>query len=243
MANSGFEDKHALVTGAGGGIGSAFVDALLEAGAAKVYAASRGRPAPGSDRERVTPVLFDVTNETEVAAAAAQIPELDLLVNSAGTLTPFDVASGKLAGLQADLDVHVLGPLRVARALAPQLEANGGAIVNILSVAALASIPGLEASAASKAAVFSLTQALRAQLRPRGVTVHAVFPGAVDTPLIAAFDIPKSPALEVARETLAAVAAGKEDVFPDPNSRMLADLWGPGPKRVERALANPSAAA
>lgn len=236
MRSRDLSGSTALVTGAAGGIGGGFVQALLDAGAAHVYAASRdGRGV--RDNDRVGALGFDVTDPTAITEAVAHIDRLDLLVNSAGTATPLDLATGDLDDLRRDMAVHVVGPVEVTRALLPALERQRGAIVNILSIAAIASIPGIEASAASKAATLSLTQAMRTQLHPRGLTVHAVFPGPVDTPLIAELDTPKSPALDVARATLAAVAAGDEDIFPDPASQTLSHQWGDPTKRIERQLA------
>ncbi|HET9275119.1 MAG TPA: SDR family NAD(P)-dependent oxidoreductase, partial [Gemmatimonadales bacterium] len=100
-----------------------------------------------------------------------------------------------------------------------------------------ASMPGLAAYTASKAAAWSFTQSLRAQLAGRGVAVHGVFPGPVDTDMARSIDLPKTSAIEVARATLAGVEAGEEDIFPDPMSRQLYAAWRADHKAVERQFA------
>jgi len=110
-------------------------------------------------------------------------------------------------------------------------------VVNMLTLVALASMPGLAAYNASMAAALSLAQSFRADLGKRGIAVHAVFPGAVDTDMIRDFDMPKAAALDVARATLSAVAAGEEDIFPDPMSRQIYSSWRDDHKAVERLFA------
>jgi NAD(P)-dependent dehydrogenase (short-subunit alcohol dehydrogenase family) len=228
-----------LVTGANRGIGRAFVDALLERGAARVYATARDTRTPRQiPDDRVMPLALDVTSDEQIGAVATQIPRLDLLINNAGVLIPDDVVSGDLNTIQHQLDVNYLGPLKVTRAFLPLLERSGGAVVNVLSLVALASMSLTPAYSSSKAAAFSMTQALRAQIGRRGVAVHAVFPGPVDTDMLRGVEIQKAAAADVARAVLGAVEAGEEDVFPDPMSREVSAAWHSGPiKALERRFA------
>ncbi|CCH89073.1 Short-chain dehydrogenase/reductase (SDR) family protein [Modestobacter italicus] len=227
-------DRTVLVTGAGRGIGAALVEELLRRGARRVHAGTRGRlvhPDP-----RVSALRLDVTDHAEVRAAARALDTLDVLVNNAGVSLPGELGDEEL--LARHLAVNLLGPLAVTEAFLPQLTRSRGRVVNVLSVAALASVPVLPAYSISKAAAFSLTQSQRTLLALRGITVHAVLAGPVDTDMTRDLDVPKATAASVARALLDGVAAGEEEVFPDPFSRSLAPGWADGPvKQLERANA------
>lgn len=231
-------NKTVLVTGANRGIGLAFVEALVDGGAACVYAGTRTIETPPAPRDgRVRPLRLDVTDEQQIGDAVNEVEHLDLLINNAGVLTPVDVLAGDMDDVARDLDVNYFGLLKVTRAFLPRLEESGGAVINILTLVALASMPGMASYSSSKAAAFSLTQGLRTQLASRGVAVHGVFPGAVDTDMLRGVEMPKTPAADVARATLAAFEAGEEDIFPDPMSRSLSEIWRADPKELERQLA------
>jgi NAD(P)-dependent dehydrogenase (short-subunit alcohol dehydrogenase family) len=225
------EGKAILVTGANRGIGQALVTEALRRGAARVYAGTR-QPYAHPD-PRVTVLPLDITNQEQVRAAAAQVESLDVLVNNAG-ISEFDDLSDRDA-LERHLAVNLFGTYRVIQAFLPSLVASGGVIVNNVSIAALAPIPLTPAYSLSKAAAFSLTQSLRMLLAGRGVRVHAVLTGPVDTDMVRDLDIPKAPPQSVAQGILDAVEKGEEDIFPDPLSAALADAWHTGPdKALER---------
>jgi NAD(P)-dependent dehydrogenase (short-subunit alcohol dehydrogenase family) len=234
------KDSVALVTGANRGIGRAFVDALLEQGARRVYATARDlasvEPLAQIDR-RVTVMKLDVTNAADARAAAANASDVSLLINNAGVLTLGGLAQVSLDAVRNALETNFIGTLNVTNAFIPALEQRRGTIVNMLTLVALASMPGLAAYNASKAAALSLTQSFRADLGKRGITVHGVFPGAVDTDMIRDFQMPKTPAIDVARATLGGIEAGEEDIFPDPMSRHLYTAWREDHKAVERQFA------
>jgi NAD(P)-dependent dehydrogenase (short-subunit alcohol dehydrogenase family) len=234
-----------LVTGANRGIGRAFVTALPARGAATIYAAARdtsGLADIGPD-ERIVPLTSDITHQADIDAAARQVDHLDLLINNAGSLTPVDLLAGDVALIEREMQVNCLGTLRVTRAFLPRLEASGGAIVNVLTVVALASMPPMAAYSASKAAAYSMTQAVRALLSARGVVVHGVFPGAVDTDMIRNIDMPQTSPAAVAQAVLTSVECGELDIFPDPMARQLQKLWQSTPRALEATLAGLSAAA
>jgi NAD(P)-dependent dehydrogenase (short-subunit alcohol dehydrogenase family) len=232
-------NKIVLVTGANRGIGRALVDGLLAHGAARAYAAARDvRRLRELDDDRVTPLTLDITDDRQISAAVEQIERLDVLINNAGVLIPDDVISGDLSTAQHQLDVNYVGPLKLTRAFLPHLEQSTGAVVNVLSMVALAGMPLLGSYSSSKAAAFSSTQALRALLARKGVAVHAVFPGPVDTDLLRAFDVPKASAADVARAVLAAFEAGEEDIFPNPMHHHVHEGWGSSSiKQLEREMA------
>lgn len=225
-----------FVTGSNRGLGRALVDDLLARGARRVYAASRD--AVAHPDPRVVPIRLDVTDAAQVRAAAAAAPDVTLLVNNAGSLASFSLLDGERDGLARDLAVNFYGPLDVARALLPALaRAPGAAIVNVLSVASMANMPALGGYSASKAAAWSLTQALRAELRARAIRVHAAFPGPIDTDMIRAMAMPKTSPVEVARAILDGVERGDDDIAPDPMAREVVGTFVRDPRALERQFA------
>jgi NAD(P)-dependent dehydrogenase (short-subunit alcohol dehydrogenase family) len=219
-----FADKTVLVTGANRGIGQALVQEALRRGARRVYAGTR-QPLAHPDG-RVTPLTLDVTNPAQIQTAADHVPSLDVLINNAGIWLYDDLSDRAM--LEEHLAVNFFGPWAVTQAFLGLLTGSKGAVVNNVSLMALAALPLTPAYSASKAAAFSLTQSLRALLAGRGVTVHAVLTGPVDTDMTRGFDIPKASAESVARAILDGVEAGEEDIFPDPMSASLADGWRDG---------------
>jgi NAD(P)-dependent dehydrogenase (short-subunit alcohol dehydrogenase family) len=233
------KDTIALVTGANRGLGRALVSELLARGARRVYAAGRDLRAIPED-PRVVPLRLDVTDAAQVEAAAAAAADVRLLVNNAGSLASMSVLGSSREALQRDLDVNYHGALNVARAFAPALAAapsGDAAIVNVLAIVSLASMPGIGGYSASKAAAWSLTQALRAELRAKGVRVHAAFPGPIDTDMTRGLELPKASAADVARGILDGVEAGQDDIAPDPMSADVLATFLRSPRELERSFA------
>jgi NAD(P)-dependent dehydrogenase (short-subunit alcohol dehydrogenase family) len=208
-----------LVTGANRGLGQAFVNALLQAGAAKIYAAARD---PGNiTLSGVTPIKLDITNASDIAAAAARCTDLTLLINNAGIYrhTAF-LAADSADVARAELETNFFGPLMMSKAFAPILKANGGgAIVNVLSVLSWLNIPTAATYSASKSAAWSLTNGLRNELSAQGTQVVGVHVGFMDTDMASGVDVPKAAPLDVARQTLSALEAGQVEVLADDLSR------------------------
>jgi NAD(P)-dependent dehydrogenase (short-subunit alcohol dehydrogenase family) len=225
------EGKTVLVTGANRGLGQALVDEALRRGATRVYAASR-QPIAHAD-DRVTPVIMDVTDWAQIKRAAESVESLDILINNAGVSLPDDLSDR--AAFEQHFDVNVHGPLMVTQALLPSLTQSRGQIVNVVSIGAFAAVPVLPAYSASKAAAFSVTQSLRALLAGRGVKVHAVLPGPIDTDMVRDLPIPKTRPESVARAVFDGVENEEEEIFPDPFSEMMAESWRTGAaKKLER---------
>jgi NAD(P)-dependent dehydrogenase (short-subunit alcohol dehydrogenase family) len=227
----------ALVTGANRGIGLAFVQALLEAGAARVYAASRNAAASSGDG-RVIPLILDTTDPGQVEAAAAAAGDVSLLVNNAGVNTNSGlIKADAIDGARAEMEINYFGTLRMCRAFAPILAANGGgAIVNMISITALAHLPMMGSLSASKAALWSLTQGVRAELRKQKTLVVGVFPGAVETRMTEGVPVPKIKPAEAAKAALEAVERGTEEIYPS----QMAEGWyaqhRADPKALEKEL-------
>jgi NAD(P)-dependent dehydrogenase (short-subunit alcohol dehydrogenase family) len=225
------EDKVVLVTGANRGIGQALVEEALARGARRVYAGTR-QPLAHPD-ERVTPLILDVTNATQIQAAVEAVESLDILINNAGVAL-YDDLSDK-ATIEQHLAVNLFGTHAVTQAFLPLLSQSRGAIVNGLSLAAFASLPMIPAYSISKAASFSLSQSLRALLAGQGVSVHSVMTGPTDTEMSRGLDVPKASPESVAQAIFDGVENGDEDIFPDPMSQSMAESWRSGAaKAMER---------
>lgn len=204
--------KVVLVTGANRGLGAAFVSALLEAGAAKVYAGARDVASvniPGS-----TPITLDITDTASVQRAAEQCSDVSVLINNAGALKRGALLDAdSVENLQHHFDVNTLGTLRVTRAFAPVLaKQGGGALINIISVLSWLSSPGAGGYSASKSAQWGLTNGLRSELREQQTLVIGVHPAYIDTDMTAGIEAPKSTPQEVVALTLQGLSEGREEV-------------------------------
>jgi NAD(P)-dependent dehydrogenase (short-subunit alcohol dehydrogenase family) len=216
--------KTVLITGANRGIGLALVQEALRRGAKRVYAGTRGALAVAD--ERVTPLKLDVTSAEQIQRAVKEVDTLDVLINNAG-IAPYDDLSS-LDAIEQTLAVNFFGTYNVTRAFLPLLQRSKGAIVNNLSLVALAPLPLIPAYSISKAAVFNMTQSLRALLAGRGVTVHGAILGPVDTDMNRGFEIPKAPPESAAIGIFDGLENGEEDIFPDPVSQSIAEGWRNG---------------
>lgn len=211
----------ALVTGANRGLGKAYTDALLAAGAAKVYAGAR-QPSSITD-PRLVPVKLDVTQSEDVNAAAETCADINLLINNAGIMLAKPMlAADSEAAFRAELEVNVFGVLRMVRAFAPVLAKNGGgAIANMLSVVSWFVYPYNATYCASKHAALAVTDGVRIQLKAQGTQVVAVYAGFIDTDMAASVDSPKVSAQQVAERTLAGVREGQDHVHADERSEQV----------------------
>ena len=215
------KDSVALVTGANRGIGHAFVRALVDHGAAKVYAGVRDL-ATVADPD-VTPLQLDVTNPAEIAAATEAADDVSIVINNAAVDSQSTkLLDGSLDDARHAMEVNYFGTWAVSRAFAPVLARNGGgALVNMLSVASWIGEPALPGYAASKAAQWSLTQSLRQGLRDQGTLVVGVHAGFVETDLSARFDAPKITPASVAEQTMQALADNSTEVLADERTRQV----------------------
>ena len=211
----------ALVTGANRGLGLAFARALLERGAAKVYAAARD---PGSVKlSGAVPIRLDVTKDEDVAAAARQATDVTLLINNAGIakLGAF-LDDGAIEVTREHFEVNVVGPLRMARAFVPVLAKNGGgAIVNVLSVASWVNSPLLATYGASKSGAWAFTNGLRIEVEGQGTQVLGLHAGFIDTDMTRDITAPKSTPENIVTEALNALERGDRQVLADEITRQV----------------------
>jgi len=214
------EGAAGLVTGANRGLGAAIAQALLDSGAT-VYGAARD---PGSiTDDRLIPVRLDVTNDDQVSDAARRCDEVSIVVNNAGILrSSASLADGAVEAARAEMETNFFGSMRMARAFAPILRENGGgALVNVLSVLSFISMPQGATYSASKSAAWSLTNALRIELRQQGTLVVAVHAGFIDTDMAAGVSGEKVSPEAVAHQIVTALANDAEEVLADPTSEMV----------------------
>ena len=230
----------ALVTGANRGLGARLVQELLRAGAAKVYATSRTPGAVAADvaaDPRVVTLTLDITDPASVDKAAKAVQDVTVLVNNAGVLAFGSALDGDLDDFERDLRTNYLGTLRITRAFVPALERNApAAVVNVLTLIALAPVSPMAGYSASKAAAHSATQALRAELRGRGITVLGAYPGGIDTDMLAGVEVDKAAPELVATRIVAALAAGETAAFPDDASADAGAVYLQDPLKLEQML-------
>jgi NAD(P)-dependent dehydrogenase (short-subunit alcohol dehydrogenase family) len=215
------EGATALITGANRGLGAAFAQTLLARGTRTVYGGARD-PGNITDPD-VVPVELDITDPGEVAAAAARCQDVTLLINNAvyATQSPL-IASPSLDEARREMETNYFGTLAMCRAFAPILSRNGGgALVNMLSIVSFFNVPTMGSFCPTKAALWSLTNGVRIELRGQGTLVVAAHSGFIDTRLAEGFDVPKHAPAEVAAQILDAVESGREEVLADERTRAM----------------------
>ena len=235
-------DSTVLVTGANRGIGYALVEKFLEAGAAKVYGTYRSE----TDREtlealgdRVVPIQLDLSDQITIDKLSAEVADLDILVNNAGIFTGASVLEGSLDNMLNDVQTNVFGSTNVTNALLPVLrQSNQGAIANVLSIAALGAMPSFGGYSAAKAALHSVTQSIRGELKDSAISVHGIYPGPVATRITEGFDMPKTEPEVVAANIIKGIENGDDYIFPDAMSEQLGPLYFKDPRAFELELSN-----
>ncbi|MBV1854372.1 SDR family oxidoreductase [Catellatospora tritici] len=206
------EGRVVVVTGGRRGLGAALVDEVLSRGARKVY--STARSAYVDERPEVFTAELEVRSASSVAALAKATADADIVFNNAGVLLAAPLLTGDLERATEMFDVNVFGLLRVARAYAPILAANGGgALVNMHSV--LSWLAGSGAYGASKAAAWSVTNSLRLELAHQNTQVVGAHAGFIDTEMVATMDLPKATPADIAARIVDGLEAGATEVLAD----------------------------
>ncbi len=215
------EGAVALVTGANRGLGAAFARSLVERGAGTVYAGVRN-PDDVTDSD-VTPIQLDITNPEQVARAAQRCSDVTLLVNNAAIARVIPlIGAPSLDDARAQMETNYFGTLAMCRAFAPVLGmGGGGALVNMLSIVSFFNQPSMGAFCTTKAALWSLTNGVRIELRRQGTLVVGAHAGFIDTRLAAGLDVPKHAPRDIANQILDAVESGREEVLADERTRNM----------------------
>jgi NAD(P)-dependent dehydrogenase (short-subunit alcohol dehydrogenase family) len=224
------QNSIAFVTGANRGLGLAYAKALLAAGARKVYACARD-PSTVPPLEGLVPVRLDVNSVDDIAAAAVQCGDVDLVINNAGVIGGDSLLGDNgTDALRALMETNLYGVFAVSRAFAPVLGRNGGgALVNMLSALSWASLPNSAAYSVSKAAAWALTNGLRNELRGQGTQVVSVHAGYIDTDMVKTVEAPKAKPGDIAQAVLAGIEAGASEVLADDTAHHVKAGFGATP--------------
>jgi NAD(P)-dependent dehydrogenase (short-subunit alcohol dehydrogenase family) len=209
-----------FLTGAAGGIGACILKALLQANARKIYAADL-RVADIDAHPAIVPVRLDITDDEAARRVAAAAPDTTILINCAGVnLRSRFLGSPTLDQARREMETNYFGTLAMCRAFAPVLAHHPGqaAIVNMLSVLSRVTLPNVGTYCASKAALLSLTEGIRIELRPQGVRVIGIFPWAVATAMSGPFEGAKVGPEAVAASLVDAIEQERDEAFIHPFS-------------------------
>jgi NAD(P)-dependent dehydrogenase (short-subunit alcohol dehydrogenase family) len=243
MSNPKIKNQIALVTGANRGIGLALTRELLNQGASKVYAAVRNTQSTQAlEKEfgdRIQTVALDLDSSESIQGLVQKIPKLDILINNSGVLHPGALLDATAAqDVKKHLQVNLLGLIELTTGLAPLIkESKAGVIASISSMAGLANMPLIGSYSVSKAAVHSVIQGYRAELKSSGVLVAGIYPGLIDTEMVEGFPMEKDSPQNLAKHTIEALKNGIEDIYPDQMSAPLGELYSQKPKELESAFA------
>ncbi len=243
--------RRVLVTDAKSEVGQATVRALLAAEASLVFAGDPQAWRHNAGYEallrdpRVQPVLLDVTDTDSVDRLAGQIGgKVDILINTADMQRDGGIMYQRDVNVAREIfDVNCFGLMRLAQAFGPAMCSrtadgvnNAAAWVNIMSIYARASLPPRGMWSAANAAALSVTQCLRAEMRPSGLRVVNVFVGPVDQEWEQRTPPPRVPPANVARAVVQALQQGTEDVYVGDVAAELRDRLADNPKAVEHEL-------
>lgn len=234
------KNKVILITGANRGIGKSLVKASLEKGAHKIYATSRDlSKMPDFEDDRVIPLELDITNSNQISKVVEMTKDTQVLINNAGILSRENILKGEMSSIEQDMNTNYYGTVNMMRAFAPVLEKNTPAkIVNIISIVAYSSLPTIAGYSASKTALFSATQSVRIELAKKGITVHAINPGAIDTDMNVGSDLDMPAPDGVAKVILNEVEAGKLDIVPDEMGQGMFNAWKESPSKLAEIFHN-----
>ncbi len=243
MNSNNLTGKNALVTGANRGIGEAYLRYLIENGINRVYAGVRNIASMehliAEYSDVIEPVLLDVTNVEHIKALKGKISQLDILINNAGVANAcFSTSDNALDIARLEMETNYFGPLQVTQSVLPLLkQVEDGVIINVSSIAGISNFPSIGPYSATKAAMHSYTQGLRAELAADGIRVLGVYPGPIDTRMAADFEMDKAPPSQVARKTFEALEKGEVDVLPDDFAVQMYNAFLQHPHELEKVFA------
>lgn len=229
------ENKTVLITGANGGLALSLIDQLLKKNVKKIYCTAKKASKLENLKEfsnKIEIFTLDITNEKQALELVSKIENIDILINNAG------VNSGKqlFDSTQIDFEVNTFGSLNITNILYKKIN-KGGAIVNITSVLALINLPIMALYCASKSALHSLTQALRAHAKKDSISVFEVLPGPIDTNMTKGHDMPKTSPEDVAKNILESMIKDEYEIFPDEFSKMINERLEVNKKALEDEFA------
>lgn len=231
-----FDNQVVLITGANRGIGKALVEACLRKNVRKVYACSRDlKKLPNFNDDRVIPISLDITHKGQIEEAKLKALDTQILINNAGVINPGSLFESKAEGLREDMELNYFGTIEMMRAFVPLLEKNKNPrIINIVSIAAYCNFPFIAGYSASKSALYSASQAARIELSQKGICVHIVSPGAIDTDMNKGSEMEMTSPEDVAESILNEVEKDNEDIIPDKIGKHMFSIWKESPRALEK---------
>jgi len=235
-----FKDKVILITGANRGIGKSLVKAALKKGAKKVYATSRNlNNMPNFEDERVEPLTLDITNNAQILKVIEKTRDVQILINNAGSLNQGTIIDGEISGMELDMKTNYYGTINMMKKFATILENTAPSkIINIVSIVAYSPLPSIAGYAASKSALYSATLSARTELAKKGISVHAVNPGAIDTDMNKGSDWDMPAPDGIATIILDKVEAGELDIIPDEMGVGMFNIWKDEPSKLAAMFSN-----
>jgi NAD(P)-dependent dehydrogenase (short-subunit alcohol dehydrogenase family) len=234
------QDKVVLITGANRGIGQSLVKASLEKDARKIYATGRDlSKMPNFGDDRVMSLELDIVNNKQITQTIEHASDTQILINNAGVLSIGTILGGEMKGMENDMNVNYYGTINIMRAFAPILEKNAPArIVNIVSIVAYSPLPSIAGYSASKSALYSATLSARIELAKKGITVHAVNPGAIDTDMNKGSDWDMPSPDSVAKTILDQVENEELDIIPEEIGLGMFNAWKEEPSKLAEVFHN-----
>jgi NAD(P)-dependent dehydrogenase (short-subunit alcohol dehydrogenase family) len=242
MKKISIEGAVVFVSGGNQGIGRAIVEEFLAQGAKKVYVGAREINSVDElvslYGEKIVPVLLEFTDDATITEASQIATDVDILINNAGVLAYGNFLGGNLVeSLTKNLEVNVWGTVKLTQAFLPKLQQKENAcIATISSIAGLANSPELMTYSMSKAAIHSMIQGLRGELKDLNVLVTGVYPGPIATDMTKGFPMEMATPEHVAKNVVQGIRDGLEEIYPDPVSEHIGELYATSPKAVEEKL-------
>ena len=227
------KDRSVLITGANRGLGAALCKTILQYSPKIIHAGYRTTPGDFEDL-RINWCQLDIQDSESVANAASSFDGIDVLINNAGMLIPTAAdPAEEMANLEAMMDLHLHSPLKLIDALLPKLQTSSQPmIVNMISMAAFASVPGCEGYCTSKAALHAATQGLR--LKHPEIQCIGVYPGPTATDMTAGSTAPLADATESAATIVTGMRDGTSAIFPDEAALAVESLVEAGVETLEQ---------
>lgn len=226
------ENKIVLITGANGGLGQAFIKYCLENNIQKIYCCARDIKNIDAIDKRIEPIKLDLTNLTDINNLESSIDSIDILVNNAGVNNEKRI----FEALNNDFEVNTFGTLNICKALYPKIKENGS-IITINSILAFMNLPIMAQYCASKSALHSITQAIRAELKSKSIEVFEVFPGPMDTEMSKNLQMDKATPLQVVLNTFDGLTNKDFEIFPDDYSKNIISMVKNNSKKLEQQFA------
>lgn len=226
--------KSVLITGANGGLGSAFLDAFIELETSKIYACARDKETLSryENQSNVVILELDISDKNSIDKCIKEIDTLDILINNAGINK-----NERLDSDFSEIEVNLFGTINFTTALLPKLQHKDAKIVNVTSILALINLPIMANYSISKAALHSYTQALRAEMSLFDAEVYEVLAGPIDTRLTAGSDLPKAQPSDIVKATLKSIESKNFEIYPDEFSINMHEGLLADPIGVERDIA------